>query len=75
MGILKDDLKNAGYSQEEAYFHKQNRELIEKIKEKERKRAHLKLVVDNTGGSKRRNVVRRDSKGAGSDPSGSSEAA
>lgn len=40
MGNLKDDLKHSGYSQEEAYFHKLNRELIEKQKRK----ANLRLI-------------------------------
>lgn len=41
-GIMKDDLKQAGYSQEEAYFHKLNRELIEKMKRKKMKEARNK---------------------------------
>lgn len=36
MRDVKDDLKNAGYSQEEAYFYRLNRELIEKLKKKMR---------------------------------------
>lgn len=36
MRDVKDDLKNAGYSQEEAYFYRLNRELIDKLKKKMR---------------------------------------
>lgn len=34
MKDFKDDLRSAGYSQEEAYFYKLNRELTEKVKRK-----------------------------------------
>ncbi len=52
MGILKDDLARNGYNQEEAYFYKLNRELVDKLKQK----AKLKLIKggksDETGTSK-----------------------
>lgn len=35
MRKLKQSLENNGYDPEEAYFHKVNRELIDKMKQKE----------------------------------------
>ena len=31
---MRDDLKNQGYSKEDEYFHRKDRELIEKLREK-----------------------------------------
>ena len=37
-------LKNGGYDQEEAHFHKVEQELIEKVRTETRKANHLKLI-------------------------------
>lgn len=43
MRDFKGSQHQAGYNQEEAWFHKRNQELIEKMK----KRKHLKLVASD----------------------------
>lgn len=73
---MSDDflnLKKGGYSQEEAYFHKLNRELIEKLKRKQR--GHLKLVVDNTNGSQSEDEENRSDDSDSGSGSGNREAA
>jgi hypothetical protein len=45
---MRDDLKNQGYSKEDEYFHRKDRELIEKLREKaEAQRAKMGSANEN----------------------------
>ena len=44
MSKYGNSLKNSGYDQEEAHFHKIEQELIQKVRENTRKASHLTLL-------------------------------
>ena len=45
----KDDMTSSGYSREEEYFHKRNRELIERKRQELDRQRHERALVEGNG--------------------------
>ena len=58
MGKFGNGLRGNGYDQEEAYFHKLDRELIEKAREKNRSGPDLRLIQGGKSDTRRPETMR-----------------